>query len=137
MDQTLPRVTHPIRAAGDLTNVRAALRDQVQAAGLGIVAETKFITAGSELARNILRHTSGGSFTVELCRAAGRNGVEAVFSDDGPGIDDLDLALQDGYSTGGSLGIGLPGAKRLVDEFAIESRPGGPTTVTIVMWTRA
>jgi serine/threonine-protein kinase RsbT len=130
------RCTVIIGGESDLLRVRSALRSEAQLAGLGLTSTTKLVTAGSELARNILRYATGGQGTVSIDAAApGRHaGVRAVFADDGPGIADLDEVMQDGYSTGGSLGIGLPGSRRLVDEFSIDSAPGGGTTVVISQW---
>jgi serine/threonine-protein kinase RsbT len=127
-----------IEAEADLIGVRQILRGQAEAAGLGLVDSTKLITAGSELARNILNYATGsrGRFRAESLRSAtGRSGVQAVFADDGPGIADLDAALTDGFSTNGSLGLGMPGTKRLVDEFTVDTGPDG-TTVTVVKWAR-
>ncbi len=127
-----------IVAEADLIRVRQALRAEALRAGLGLVDQTKLITAGSELARNILTYATGsrGRLRVDQIAARGRRGVRAEFSDGGPGIDDVDKALTDGFSTTGSLGLGLPGAKRLVDEMTITTGPGQGTTVTIVKWTR-
>jgi serine/threonine-protein kinase RsbT len=128
----------PIVAEADLIHVRQILRAAAEHAGLGLVDQTKLVTAGSELARNILTHATGsrGEVRVEQVRAQGRAGVRATFSDEGPGIEDLDAALTDGFSTKGSLGLGLPGSKRLVDELSISSTKGSPTTVVIVKWQR-
>jgi serine/threonine-protein kinase RsbT len=127
----------PIAAEADLIRVRQVLRAEAQRAGLGLVDQTKLITAGSELARNILVYATGsrGSLRVEQVTARGRRGVRATFSDGGPGIEDVDKALTDGYSTGGSLGLGLPGARRLTDEMTITTGKQG-TTVAITKWGR-
>ena len=121
----------------DLIHVRQVLRAEAEDTGLGLVDQTKLVTAGSELARNILTYATGsrGAFSVERVQHNLRHGVQATFSDEGPGIPDLEAALTDGFSTGGSLGLGLPGSRRLVDEMTIESNGGG-TTVVIVKWTR-
>ena len=126
-----------ISGDADLLRVRSALRAESQRAGLSLTAETKLVTAGSELARNILRYatTRQGHASIERLDREGRRGVRVVFSDTGPGIKDLDRAMTDGFSTGGSLGLGLPGSRRLVDEFAIESDASG-TTVVIAQWSR-
>jgi serine/threonine-protein kinase RsbT len=134
----------PVRAVAisgeaDLLRVRSTLRTEAARAGLGLTAATKLITAGSELARNIIRYATGGRGTVSVERAAprgDRGGVRATFTDAGPGIADLDLAMQDGFSTGGSLGLGLPGSRRLVDEFSVDSVLGRGTTVVIAQWVR-
>ncbi len=127
-----------IDGEADLLGVRSALREQARQAGLSLTAATKLITAGSELARNIVRYAVGGQGTVsiELTGNQGRRGVRAVFADFGPGIADLDQAMRDGFSTGGSLGLGLPGSRRLVDEFAIDTGPGRGTTIVITQWAR-
>jgi serine/threonine-protein kinase RsbT len=121
----------------DMILVRQVLRAQAQEAGLGLVDQTKVITAGSELARNILTYATGsrGSVRIEQVRDRGRRGVRATFSDDGPGIEDLEAALTDGFSTTRSLGLGLPGSRRLTDEMTITSSESG-TTVVIVKWAR-
>jgi serine/threonine-protein kinase RsbT len=129
--------TVAITAEADLLRVRSALRAYAQEAGLGLTATTKLVTAGSELARNILRYATGSEGTVYIRQCAGpRRGVRAVFRDNGPGISDLDAAMQDGFTTAGGLGLGLPGSRRLADEFHIESEPGQGTTVAIEQWIR-
>jgi len=130
--------TMTINGEADLLRIRAMLRAEAQFAGMSLTAETKLVTAGSELARNIVRYANHGQGMVSLERlnAAGRRGVRAAFSDSGPGIEDLDEVMRDGFSTGGSLGLGLPGSRRLVDEFAIDSAPGRGTTVVIAQWAR-
>ncbi|WP_324788776.1 anti-sigma regulatory factor [Streptomyces sp. H51] len=122
----------------DLIRVRKVLRAEADAAGLNLVDATKLITAGSELARNILNYATGGRgrISVEQVFRQGRRGVRATFSDEGPGIADIDAALTDGFSTKGSLGLGLPGARRLVDDMTLTSVPGTGTTVVIVKWQR-
>jgi serine/threonine-protein kinase RsbT len=133
-----PRVDVLIGAEADLIDVRQVLRAFALDAGLGLVDQTKLITAGSELARNILVYATGRRGTLSVARidGAGRRGLAATFRDDGPGIPDLDAALTDGFSTGGSLGLGLPGARRLVDELTLTSSAGSGTTVVIVKWAR-
>jgi serine/threonine-protein kinase RsbT len=133
-----PVTTMTIDGEADLLRIRAMLRAEAQLAGLGLTAETKLVTAGSELARNIVRYATHGQGTasVERLSGNGRRGVRAAFSDSGPGIEDLDEVMRDGFSTGGSLGLGLPGSRRLVDEFAIDSAPGRGTTVVIAQWAR-
>jgi serine/threonine-protein kinase RsbT len=129
--------TVTINGEADLLRVRSTLREQAAQAGLSLIAATKLITAGSELARNIVRYaTSGqGTASIQPAFADGRTGVRAVFADTGPGIADLEQAMRDGYSSGGSLGLGLPGSRRLVDTFTIDTGPAG-TTVVIVQWKR-
>lgn len=128
----------PIAAEADLIHVRQVLRAQAEQAGLGLVDQTKLVTAGSELARNILTHATDGrgEMRVAAVQAAGRHGVQATFSDSGPGIEDTEAALTDGFSTKGSLGLGLPGSRRLVDAFSLTSARGAPTTVVVVKWQR-
>jgi serine/threonine-protein kinase RsbT len=122
----------------DLIRVRKALRAEAESVGLNLVDATKLITAGSELARNILNYATGrrGRISVEQVYRSGRRGVRATFSDDGPGIEDIDAALTDGFSTRGSMGLGLPGARRLVDEMTLTSDATTGTTVVIVKWQR-
>lgn len=130
-------VSVAIATEADLIRVRQALRAHGDAAGLGLVDATKLITAGSELTRNILTYATGarGQLRVEQVHADGRHGVRATFSDQGPGIPDVTAAMTDGYSTGGSMGLGLPGSGRLVDDMTVESGESG-TTVTVVKWAR-
>lgn len=127
--------TVPILDETDLIVIRRMLRNYSRAAGLSLVEETKFITAGSELARNILVHTTArrGEVRIEQTAANGRRGVKASFIDDGPGISDVNAAFTDGFSTAGSLGLGLPGSRRLVDEMTIDSTASG-TVVVIAKW---
>ena len=122
----------------DLIRVRKVLRTEAEAVGLNLVDATKLITAGSELARNILNYAAGhrGRVTVEQVQRQSRRGVRATFADDGPGIEDIDAALTDGFSTRGSMGLGLPGARRLVDDMTLTSAAGSGTTVVIVKWQR-
>ncbi|MDW4904076.1 ATP-binding protein [Streptomyces sp. ADMS] len=122
----------------DLIRVRKVLRTEAEATGLNLVDTTKLITAGSELARNILNYATGGRgrFRVEQIHGQGRRGVRATFADDGPGIDDVGQAMTDGFSTRGSMGLGLPGARRLVDDLTLASAAGSGTTVVIVKWQR-
>jgi serine/threonine-protein kinase RsbT len=127
-----------IAAEADLLRVRSALRAEAQDVGLSLTAATKLVTAGSELARNIFRYATHGQgvATIERTEAGGRRGVRATFRDSGPGIADLEEAMRDGFSTAGSLGLGLPGSRRLVDEFSIDSQVGRGTTVMIMQWGR-
>ncbi|QVJ03166.1 anti-sigma regulatory factor [Nocardiopsis eucommiae] len=116
--------------------VRQRVRGLSQEQGFGLVQQTKLVTAASELARNTLIHGGGGSVTVELSTDGdGRTGITLVFSDEGPGIPDIALALRDGYSTAGGLGMGLSGSKRLVDDFEVETTPGEGTAVTATLWS--
>ena len=127
-----------IAAEADLLRVRSALRAEAHDAGLSLTAATKLVTAGSELARNIFRYATHGQgvATIERAEADGRRGVRATFRDSGPGIANLEEAMRDGFSSAGSLGLGLPGSRRLVDEFSIDSQAGRGTTVMIMQWGR-
>jgi serine/threonine-protein kinase RsbT len=125
-----------IVTGASLLAVRARVRAAAASIGLGVVAQTKLVTAASELARNILRYAGQGTMLVELASSAGRVGVRVRFEDEGPGIVDVDRALEDGYSTSGGLGMGLPGARRLVDDFVLETAPGKGTVVEITGWAR-
>ena len=125
-----------IGADGDVVRVRQAMRSAAIAASLSLVDQTKVITAASELARNTLIHGGGGEATIEVVKSPRRTGVRATFSDSGTGISDVSLALTDGYTTAGGLGLGLSGSRRLVDEFDILTEPGNGTRVTITKWAR-
>jgi serine/threonine-protein kinase RsbT len=127
----------PISSGDDVVRVRQRVRVVAADSGLSLVEQTKLVTAASELARNALVYGGGGSARIEVVTsAAGRTGVRVGFSDDGPGIADLDLALTDGWTTGGGLGLGLSGARRLVDEFDLTSKPGRGTSVVVIKWSR-
>jgi len=127
----------PISSGDDVVRVRQRVRVVAADSGLSLVEQTKLVTAASELARNALVYGGGGSARIEVVTsAAGRTGVRVGFSDDGPGIADLDLALTDGWTTGTGLGLGLSGARRLVDEFDLTSKPGRGTSVVVIKWSR-
>ena len=127
----------PIRTGDDVVRVRQQVRVLAAKSGLSLVDQTKVVTAASELARNALVHGGGGLARVDVVTSAlGRNGIRVGFTDDGPGIADVDLALTDGWSSGDGLGLGLSGARRLVDEFELTSKPGGGTSVVVVKWSR-
>jgi serine/threonine-protein kinase RsbT len=126
----------PITTGDDVVRVRQAVRARASAARLSLVDQTKLITAASELARNTLVHGGSGVARVETVQRDGRPGVKAVFTDDGPGIVDVEKALTDGYTTGSGLGLGLGGSRRLVDEFVLETAVGQGTTVTVIKWMR-
>ncbi|MEV4111025.1 anti-sigma regulatory factor [Nonomuraea sp. NPDC049695] len=123
-----------IRAEDDLLTARHAVRAAALEAGFGLVAQTKLITAASELIRNCYVHGGGGELMIEHLVPPPRAGLRLTISDDGPGIADPDAALVDGYSTGPGLGHGLGGAKRLVDEFHLDTGPDRGTTVVITRW---
>ncbi|WP_433299817.1 ATP-binding protein [Actinoplanes sp. CA-030573] len=120
----------------DVVRVRQLVRTVAVAVKLSLVDQTKLVTAASELARNTLVYGGGGAVEVTRVDNGRRQGIRIVFADDGPGIADLDLALTDGYTTGGGLGLGLSGARRLVDEFEIDTAVGRGTTITVTKWCR-
>jgi serine/threonine-protein kinase RsbT len=126
----------PVATDQDVVRVRQLVRTAAVEAKLSLVDQTKLVTAASELARNTLVYGGGGTVEVSRVRNDIRAGIRIVFADQGPGIADLELALTDGYTTGGGLGLGLSGARRLVDEFAIETAPGQGTTITVTKWCR-
>jgi serine/threonine-protein kinase RsbT len=131
---TIHRAVLPIRTQEDIVRVRKATRENAVAQGFSLVDQTKLVTAASELARNTLDYGNGGE--VELTRVldGARKGVRLTFADEGPGIADIQKALTDGYSTGGGLGLGLSGARRLSNEFSIDSTPGKGTRIMIARW---
>ena len=126
--------TLPIRRSDDVVAVRQKVRTFAVDAGLSLVDQTKVVTAASELARNTLDYGGGGDVLIQRIDDGMRKGVRLTFEDKGPGIADLSLALKDGYTTGNGLGLGLSGAKRLSNEFEIESTVGHGTRVTIARW---
>jgi serine/threonine-protein kinase RsbT len=118
----------------DVVSFRNRVRECAVKIGMSLVNQTKLITAASELVRNMLKYASGGGVDIEIISQGRDNGIRLTFKDQGPGIKDIPLAMKDGYSTGKSLGLGLPGAKRLVSEFNIKSTLGEGTTVSIIKW---
>jgi serine/threonine-protein kinase RsbT len=124
----------PLRTAEDIVIVRQAVRKKAIALGFGLVDQTKFVTAASELARNTLDYGGGGTARLELVQNQFKNGIRVVFEDTGPGIPDIDLAMTEGYTSGNGMGLGLSGAKRLSHEFEIWSQPGEGTRVSILRW---
>jgi serine/threonine-protein kinase RsbT len=125
-----------IASDADVVRVRQVVRAIAARAGLSLVDQTKLITAASELARNTLVHGKGGAASVDLVDDGRRRGVQVCFVDEGPGIRDLDLALQDGWTSGTGLGLGLSGSRRLVDSFTIDTEVDRGTTVRVVKWGR-
>jgi serine/threonine-protein kinase RsbT len=125
-----------IESGDDVVRVRQLVRARAIAAKLSLVDQTKLITAASELARNTLVHGGSGTARIESLEREGKRGVRATFSDAGPGIADVAQAMTDGYTSGSGLGLGLGGARRLVDEFDLTTAVGTGTTVTVVKWTR-
>lgn len=124
----------PIRSEHDLVLVRQTARAWAVEVHMSLVEQTKLVTAASELSRNTLTYGGGGSVRLELVNEGTRRGVRMIFEDQGPGIADIEQALQDGYSTGQGLGLGMGGARRLVNEFEITSEVGKGTRVTITRW---
>ncbi|MDP5199891.1 anti-sigma regulatory factor [Flavobacterium sp. DG2-3] len=118
----------------DVVPLRNRVKEYGVKIGMSILNQTKLITATSELVRNLLKYGGGGKVIIESVSKGKENGVRVTFIDNGPGIADIELAMKDGYSTGKSLGLGLPGTKRLVNEFDIKSELGNGTTVTITKW---
>jgi serine/threonine-protein kinase RsbT len=131
---TLKAETMPLRTRQDIVLVRQAVREWTIAQGFSLVDQTKLVTAVSEIARNTIEYGGGGEAYLEMLEAGPRRGVRVTFSDQGPGIANLDQALRDGYTTGTGLGLGLSGARRLCNEFEIASRPGSGTKVMIARW---
>jgi serine/threonine-protein kinase RsbT len=126
--------TIPLRSDDDIILARHAVRAWTRQQGFSLIDQTKLVTAASELARNTVRYGGGGTMTLEVLSEQNRLGLQLTFEDQGPGIQDINLALQDGYTTGDGLGLGLGGAKRLSDKFEIASAPGQGTQVRIVRW---
>jgi serine/threonine-protein kinase RsbT len=124
----------PVDSEAHVVAVRQTVRAWAQELGFSLVDQTKIITAASELARNTIKHGGGGKLTLEILNEGIRRGLRLIFEDTGPGIPDLSLAMKDGYTSGGGLGLGLGGSKRLVNDFHIESQVGLGTKVTIVRW---
>jgi len=123
-----------LRSMDDIIKARQLVRECAIFQGLSLVDQTKLVTAASELARNTVVHGGGGEMRLQALNDGSRRGVKAMFVDNGPGIPDIELAMRDGYTTRGGLGLGLSGSKRLVNEFEIDSKPGKGTTVSIVRW---
>jgi serine/threonine-protein kinase RsbT len=130
----LEREIVEIRSSSDVVVVRQKVRSLAVELKFSLVDQTKIVTAASELARNTVDYGKGGTVTLEVLNVGIRKGLRLTFSDSGPGIPDIDLAMQDGYTTGGGLGLGLSGAKRLMHEFEIASEVGKGTQVTITRW---
>jgi serine/threonine-protein kinase RsbT len=126
--------TMPVSTSDDVVRVRQAVRVRAVAAGFTLVDQTKIVTAASEIARNTVDYAGGGKLRIEVLRNGQRRGVRLTFSDQGPGIADLELAMRDGYTTSNGLGLGLSGSKRLSNEFDIKSWPGKGTVVTLARW---
>ena len=123
-----------VRSSDDIVAVRQSVRQRAVELGFNLVDQTKIVTAASELARNTLQHGGGGHVLIEGLEDGARRGVRLTFDDTGPGIADIAQAMKDGFTTGSGLGLGLGGARRLSNDFSIESQPGKGTRVVIVRW---
>lgn len=134
MPSAIKAETLPLRSDEDIVKMRQVVRAWAIEAGFSLVDQTKLVTAASELGRNTRIHGGGGEARIEMVQNGSRKGVRLTFEDRGPGIPDIDRALQDGFTTGSGLGLGLGGAKRLSNEFEIDSRPGEGTRITIARW---
>jgi serine/threonine-protein kinase RsbT len=124
----------PVRSTDAIVRVRQEVRKWAVALGFSLVDQTKIITAASEIARNTIDYGGGGELRLEHVRERAHRGLRLVFTDQGPGIPDIARAMSDGYTSGGGLGLGLGGAKRLCNEFDIRSVPGEGTTISMVRW---
>jgi serine/threonine-protein kinase RsbT len=127
-------VEAPLKSDHDIVLARQLVRREAQQLGLSLVDQTKLVTAASELARNALVYGLGGVMKMEVVEKNDRRGLKLTFTDQGPGIPNLDLAMTDGWTSGNGLGMGLTGARRLVSEFEIDSRVGQGTRVSVVRW---
>ncbi len=134
MQPSLKSEALPIRSDDDIVRMRQTVRAWAIEVGLSLVDQTKLVTAASELGRNTRIYGGGGSVKLEIVQNIARRGIRLTFEDQGPGIPDVELALRDGYSSGGGLGLGLGGARRLSNEFEIDTRLGEGTRITITRW---
>jgi serine/threonine-protein kinase RsbT len=125
---------HPVRSEHDIVLARQIVRRLCVELSFGLVDQTKMVTAASELARNALIYGGGGTMVCESLQEGAKRGLRLTFKDDGPGIADVSLAMKDGWTSGTGMGLGLSGAKRLVNDFEIESAPGKGTRVTVARW---
>lgn len=126
--------TMPVDSESQVVAVRQTVRSWAGELGFSLVDQTKIVTAASELARNTIKHGGGGFLKLESLNEGIRKGLRLIFEDHGPGIPDISLAMKDGYTTGGGLGLGLGGSKRLMNDFQIESKVGEGTKITVVRW---
>ncbi len=126
----------PIHVEGDVVVARRAVRDAANRMGFGITDTTRIVTAASELARNIVKYAGAGTMVIRAIEQEARAGLELVFADRGPGIADIQQAMTEGYSTTGGLGMGMPGAKRLMDDMTVRSTLGEGTSVVVRKWRR-
>jgi serine/threonine-protein kinase RsbT len=124
-----------LKSERDISNARAQVRVIAAALGFRLIDQTRLATVASELSRNVIKYGGGGQLIAQpTLESDGRSGLRLIFEDKGPGIEDIEAAMRDGFSTGRGLGKGLPGSKRLVDEFKIESEMGLGTRITVVSW---
>ncbi len=135
MSSVLSSGTQPVRIEQDVVLARQVVRKAAIDCGLRLIDQTKLVTAASELARNTVVYGGGGDMDWAILEDGLRKGVRLLFRDEGPGIADLKLAMTDGWTSGGGLGLGLTGAKRLVNEFELDTAPGAGTRITITRWT--
>ena len=135
--QTTKTETAPVRTSADVVSVRHLVRRWAVELSFTLVEQTKIVTAASELARNMIDYGGGGQLLLESLEDGIRKGLRLTFEDQGPGIADIQAALRDGYTTGGGMGLGLGGSKRLSNEFDIRSAPGEGTRVAITRWKGA
>ena len=131
---TLKQEKLPILNSSDVVLARQKVRQWATEMKFTLVDQTKLVTAASELARNALEHGKGGHMVIEQVENSIKHGLKLVFEDQGPGIADIETALRDGFTSGGGMGLGLGGSKRLVNDFHIESEPGKGTRITVVRW---
>jgi serine/threonine-protein kinase RsbT len=131
-----PQREMPIRSESDIVTTRRTVREVAQGLGFGITDVTRIVTATSELARNVVLYAGSGVIRWRELGVSGKIGVELTLEDNGPGIANIEQAMQEGYTTSGGLGLGLPGTKRLMDEFEIASEVGKGTRVTVRKWRR-
>lgn len=134
MTTPLTKIIMEVTTEQDVVPFRNRVKEYAESIKMGLLNQTKLITAASELVRNMLRYGHGGETLIEVVSRGRDNGIRLTFTDQGPGIPDIQQAMIDGFSTGKSFGLGLPGSKRLVNEFDIKSEPGQGTTVTIIKW---
>jgi serine/threonine-protein kinase RsbT len=132
--QILKTETITVHGSDEVVRVRHLVRKHAVDLGFSLVEQTKIVTAASELARNMVDYGGGGNLVLEALEDGARKGLRLIFADEGPGIADIEQALRDGFTTGNGMGLGLGGARRLSNQFEIESRPGKGTRVTIVRW---
>jgi|SRR5579862_1445044 len=130
----LKREKLPLKNSGDIVLARQKVRQWAAEMRFSLVDQTKLVTAASELARNTLDHGHGGEMTLELVNGLAKTGLKLIFEDQGPGIPDIETAMKDGFTSGGGMGLGLGGSKRLSNEFSIESEVGKGTKVTVLRW---